>query len=341
MVTSHKTSNTKCEILVEVPSADLEKYLNEAASVLSNDLEIEGFRKGHAPRSMVERAVGADKLYSEGAEIAVRRTFSDALKEAGLDPGTFLKKAVPEIQVTKIAPNNPLEYKVTLHAPFFELASDYEKIASKIRNEERQKFEEHTKVEEKEIESTLQWLVKNRKTDAVNDDFAKSLGNFADLAELKKSIRDGICLEKENQERLRVRHAILRGIILESRVEVPDRVIERELLRVEEEFKQNIQGLGLDFNTYLSKINKKKEELYDGWREQARERLEKSFALDSIAERKEIKETEDEIAKEAQKILNHYRNSKDAGKEINTKALREYTSVVLRNEKTFQFLESL
>ena len=78
-------------LTVHIPDEDLEKAKDVAARKLSRHLKIKGFRPGKAPRPLVERMVGADKLRSEAIEEALPEVVAKAIEEAGLQPVTVPK----------------------------------------------------------------------------------------------------------------------------------------------------------------------------------------------------------------------------------------------------------
>ena len=68
---------------------ELEAAKNEGRERrLSGQMKIKGFRPGKAPRSIVERMVGADQLRSEAIEEAIPDTVGAAIDESGLEPAT-------------------------------------------------------------------------------------------------------------------------------------------------------------------------------------------------------------------------------------------------------------
>jgi len=362
-------SKTEKEIEVSLPPEEFLPYVDYAANKLSKDLEVQGFRKGHIPRDIVEQKVGTSGLYNEASELAVQATYEKALKNSEKDGKQSLESnesgdssmrsmgyIVPEVQITKLAPNNPFIYKIILRAPVFELAKDYKSIAEQILKNNSKEI----RVEEKEVDDTIKWLAKQKLQQSNNkdnkedqapkkeaelleppldDDFAKSFGNFKNLEELKKSVREGIHLEKEKKEKDRVRLAITNAIISKSHAEIPEKVIDQEILKIEEEFKQNIAQMGLDFDEYLKKIKKTKEELRNGWRDQAKDRISTFLVLDAIASIEDIEPEEKEVEEEAQKILNHFKNADEAKKDVDPARLRAYVYGIIRNEKVFQLFE--
>ena len=340
-----KISNIESEVQAEISSVDFGVYLDKAAASLSKGFDIQGFRKGHAPRNIVEQKVGSGQLYDEAAEIAVRETSQKALEQVGEDTP---KRAASEIRVIKLAPDNPFIYKIIFTTAFFELTDEYQAVARKVKEEEKK----DVVVEEKEIDDTLKWLAKSkRKGDKgdkgdkgealVDDEFAKSLGNFQNLSELKTSIREGLAREKEKKEKDRLRLFIIKEIIAKSKSEVPQGVIIQEIDRIEEEFRQSIAQMGLDFEEYLKKIQKEKEELRKGWRNQARERVDIASALAAIAEKEGIVPSDEEVKQESGKALEYYTDKKNAGRDIDPARLKAYIYDILQREKTFEFLEQL
>ena len=138
-------------------------------------------------------------------------------------------------------------------ATLFELTDEYQTIARKAKEGKRK----DVAVEEKEIDDTVQWLAKSRqKKDQnqevqsgdviVDDELAKSLGNFQNLKELKDNTRAGLEQEKNKKEKGRVRLLMIKEIIAKSKSEVPEGVIAQEIGRIEDEFRQSISQMGLD-----------------------------------------------------------------------------------------------
>jgi len=96
----------KIELLVEVPVDELENYLVRAAKNLSGQIKIAGFRPGKAPYEVVKVQVGELAIYQEALDDIVRGTMDQALAKEKLDIYGY-----PKVEVTKLAPGNPIEYR--------------------------------------------------------------------------------------------------------------------------------------------------------------------------------------------------------------------------------------
>ena len=104
-----KVENQQITLTLEVEEDEIEKYLVQAARKLSNQLKIPGFRKGKAPKSIVEKIVGKEGLVEESLQYSVPNLVNDAIEKEALE--VF---ATPKISVIDLVPNLKLEAKVAL-----------------------------------------------------------------------------------------------------------------------------------------------------------------------------------------------------------------------------------
>ena len=73
------------KLTIEVSAEELEKGLQAAYNRQKKDISIQGFRKGKAPRMMVEKMYGANVFCDEAANILLPEAYETAAKESGLD----------------------------------------------------------------------------------------------------------------------------------------------------------------------------------------------------------------------------------------------------------------
>ena len=66
---------------IVIPAKDAISYYSEAAKRLAQYVNIPGFRKGKAPRNIVEQHIGEDRIKHEALESALPRIFSEVIKE--------------------------------------------------------------------------------------------------------------------------------------------------------------------------------------------------------------------------------------------------------------------
>ena len=82
-ITKEKENVLKLEITI--PEKDAKQAYEAAVRVFSNYVNVPGFRKGKAPRNMVERQVGVERIQQEALERILPRFIDEAAKEHNLD----------------------------------------------------------------------------------------------------------------------------------------------------------------------------------------------------------------------------------------------------------------
>jgi trigger factor len=175
-------------------------------------------------------------------------------------------------------------------------------------------------------------------TPELTDTFAKSVGNFSDLAALRASITDGLMEEKSARIKEKARLSILRTLVRETPFEYPPLLKERELTAMSKEFSQSLMQMGIDEAQYLAQIKKSKKELVDEWESKADERVRIALILRAIAQSEGVGVDEEELEEKMNELLNEVRTPKEA-KHIDFEALKERTRTLLRNEKVLALLE--
>lgn len=182
-------------------------------------------------------------------------------------------------------------------------------------------------------------LVQQRELPDINNEFAKSFGQFKSLAELKKSIEDGLMQEKEIKEKQRIRIELIEKVAQDSKIDIPKTLIDKETEKMISELKINITNMGLDFETYLKQINKKEGELKKEFQEQAEKRVQIALCLEEIIERENINVSDEEVTERINQDLKRYPDVEEVKKNIDLEQVREYTKNILKNEKAFELLE--
>jgi trigger factor len=154
-----------------------------------------------------------------------------------------------------------------------------------------------------------------------NDEFAKSLGKFADLADLRKNITDGLKTEKEHKEAERKRVKILEEIINGSKTDLPEVFIEKSL-----------EGLMAEHKAMIDKSGDKLDDVKKNLRGVAEKRMIANLAISEIGKREHLEPSKEEIEEEA-KVHRPEMKDMDAGK------IYDQLYGILLNRKVFEFLE--
>jgi len=112
----------KKKVTVEVPSERVTEEFEKSYGVLSTSVDIPGFRRGHAPRWLLEKRFG-ETLKSDVRETLLASTLQEALEEYSISA-----LGEPKYDNVEFDAGEPLTYNVTLEVkPTFEIP-DYKEI---------------------------------------------------------------------------------------------------------------------------------------------------------------------------------------------------------------------
>lgn len=175
----------------------------------------------------------------------------------------------------------------------------------------------------------------------INDDFARSLGRFADLVELKENVRAGLTQEKEMKASQGTRLEILDNIISQSKIEVPESLLANQLDAMVADFDHTLHGKGLELGLYLAKIGKTQEELKNGWTKDAEKQVKRSLVLRKLAKDHKIEASQEEIEAMASQVVQSAIASGEAIQaDIDPVKMKENIESRIVNEKALEYIES-
>ncbi|MDI6777806.1 MAG: trigger factor [Patescibacteria group bacterium] len=184
-------------------------------------------------------------------------------------------------------------------------------------------------------------LVQKKELPALNDEFAKSLGNFESLEKLRGNIKGGLEMERKKKNETKWQNEVIEKITRECALEIPDVLVFAELDKMIAEFEQNISGMGMSLDQYLENIKKTRGEIRKDWTESAEKRIKATLALQEIAWLENISPESKEIEEQINKTLAYFKSQGDMKKNVDMEKLYNYAKSVLTNEKVFNFLENL
>src|SRR5690349_1658144 len=100
--------NSRVEVQVEVPAADVDKATSRTARAMAKEMRMPGFRAGKAPASLVIQRLGFGAVLQEAIRDALPEWYEGALLDAGVSP-----IGDPDINMTTVPENEgePLAFK--------------------------------------------------------------------------------------------------------------------------------------------------------------------------------------------------------------------------------------
>ena len=100
-----KLEKNMAKLTIEVSAEDFEKAVQAAYLKNKGRITLPGFRKGKAPRAMIEKMYGAGVFYEDAANALIPEAYAKAADESGLDI-----VAQPSISVEPIEKGKPFVF---------------------------------------------------------------------------------------------------------------------------------------------------------------------------------------------------------------------------------------
>jgi trigger factor len=140
-VSTEPVQNSQVALNIEMEPVEIDKYLDRAYNRLVKRVSVPGFRKGKAPRDILERHIGKDALFQEALEDLIPRAYKEALDEQKIDP-----IAQPQFELIQ---TEPLIFKAVVPLKPTVKLGDYKKI--KVESKP-------VKISQKDIDATIEQL---------------------------------------------------------------------------------------------------------------------------------------------------------------------------------------
>ena len=376
-VTVDRSTESEAVLNVELEWSEVEKASDKAYRKLAQKYTVPGFRKGHAPRSMLERMLGKEAIYQEGLEDLIETTYREAIRTNDLTP-----LGQPDLDAPVIEIGQPYTY--TAHVPVqpgvelsdyhairvkrpstevtdqdvadvlerirqdqamwlpadrpaeigdkvsvdlkltvgdrtisdlkdneFELAGERSGIFSGMDQHivglsEGQSKEFTTTIPEDYANSELAGkeahyevsvkAVRYRELPGLDDELAKSIGEYQTLDALRDAVRTQLQTQKENEANRELREAVVKQVSDDSKVEVHPVLVHEEVDTMLEETKRMLEQNRISFEQYLSMTQKSEEEHREEMEPDARERVKRDLVLDAVASAENIQISDDQVA---------------------------------------------
>ena len=131
-----KLEKNMAKLTVEVPAENVEKAIQGAYNKMKKSINNPGFRKGKAPRQLIEKMYGKEVFYNDAIDAMLPSAYSDAVEECGEEIVSH-----PQIDVVQIESGKPFVFTATVAVkPAVELGEykgiQVEKAPIEVKDEE-------------------------------------------------------------------------------------------------------------------------------------------------------------------------------------------------------------
>jgi trigger factor len=188
-----------------------------------------------------------------------------------------------------------------------------------------------------EFEVTLLELREKKLPDA-DDEFARSLGDYADLDALRAEVKRR--LERNALDRARHVFAdrIIDFAVANATVELPDLLIEREIEVMLDELQVRLAEQGIGFEDYLRVTERELPQVLEEFRPDAERRVKTLLVLSAVADREGIEVTDEELEAELARSRERYAGNQRLVSYLESARGQTYTRSLLRRAKVVETL---
>ncbi len=101
--------DSQAKLTVVAPVERVEKGISRAVGRLAGQVRLPGFRPGHAPAAVLERAVGWEAIQQEAVDLLLPELYAEAIRQADLEP-----VSPPQVAEAQLERGEPFRFVVTV-----------------------------------------------------------------------------------------------------------------------------------------------------------------------------------------------------------------------------------
>ena len=178
-------------------------------------------------------------------------------------------------------------------------------------------------------------FVRRKELPALDDEFARDLGDYQNLGELREAVRRSLFGEKQYVAQQTAKEELIDRLVEGNDFPVPDAYIDRQIENQVRGQLQTLAGQGVDPNSIKLDWAKVKE----AQREKATRNVKASLLLEKVADREGIRATQDEVDSEVNRIARQEREAVAVTRaRLDKEGMLARIAGHIQTEKTLQFL---
>jgi trigger factor len=188
----------------------------------------------------------------------------------------------------------------------------------------------HFEVEMKELREKI--------LPAEDDDFARSLGAFADLAALRTEIKARLERNALDKARHEFADKIIEYATANATLELPDILVEQEIEIMHDELRGTLARQGIDEESYLKVVEKTEADLHTDFRPRAEKRVKVLLVLSKVAEEEGVEIADRDVEAEVARATERYGNDRKTLAYFESERGRSFIRSTLRRSRLVEKL---
>lgn len=178
--------------------------------------------------------------------------------------------------------------------------------------------------------------IKQKSLPELNEEFAKQLGEFSSIDDIRKRVHEQIESERQHQAEHEAKDKLVLELVRRNDFEVPDALIEHQVdIRLE----RGLRALAAQGLTAEQMKKMDLQRLRAGQREQAIQDVKASLLLEKVADEEKVQVSDEELDREVESLA---KQTKQTAEAVRARLTRDggldRIRTRIRNEKTIEFL---
>lgn len=158
--------------------------------------------------------------------------------------------------------------------------------------------------------------IKVKEYPELDDDFAQDVSEFDTLDEYKADIKKNLEEKKAQEAEADKESKVIEAIVNDSKMDIPEKMIEAQSQQMVEEFAQNIAMQGISFDQYMQFTGTTVDQLTEQVKPQAEARVQSSLVLEAIVKAEKIEASDEEFDEEIKRMAERYQMEADKVNEL-------------------------
>lgn len=320
-----KEEEIEISLDVTITKDKFETEKEKVFKALAKGVNVPGFRKGMAPKAMVESMIANSVL-----ERTVERILPEAVSEI-IEENKWRPMTQVEYRVDDVTEAGELKFHASFYIfPEVKLPEikklDVKKESGEATDEEIEKsikrlykeLEKKKEMKDEEIDLKLitdEWIAKH------------NIPNAKTLEDVKNEFKKTIDAQKSNAVRSKLANDILEELVKKVDIKMPKKIIDHEVHMKEHRDMDKIEALGLKWEDWLRQQKTDMETLKKKWREEIEKIYKVDFIILSIIQNNNLYATDSEL----ESLVSFLRTTRYMNEKDETQTKNSLSNEISRN----------
>ena len=171
-----------------------------------------------------------------------------------------------------------------------------------------------------------------------DDEFAKTVGKFEDMAEVRVELRKRLEANALDHARHEFADKIIEYATANATIDLPDVLIDQEVEVMHDELRSALARQGISEEAYLKVTQKSEEDIHADFRPQAEKRVKTLLVLSEIAKVRGVEVPESDVAGEIERARSRYADNPNLIRYFESERGRNYIRSTFRRSRTVEQL---